>query len=139
MNKSNQIKVSIVIPVYNGSLTIKKLLTACLNTFKEIYVLEIVLVNDCSDDNSYEVCLSLQEQYPSTITFLSLAKNFGEHNAVMAGLNHTTGDYVVTLDDDGQNPPQEALRLINHAIQEKLDVVYSYYPPKEASLGQKYM
>ena len=136
MNKSNQIKVSIVIPVYNGSLTIKKLLTACLNTFKEIYVLEIVLVNDCSDDNSYEVCLSLQEQYPSTITFLSLAKNFGEHNAVMAGLNHTTGDYVVTLDDDGQNPPQEALRLINHAIQEKLDVVYSYYPQKRHHLAR---
>jgi len=136
LNKSNQIKVSIVIPVYNGSLTIKKLLTACLNTFKEIYVLEIVLVNDCSDDNSYEVCLSLQEQYPSTITFLSLAKNFGEHNAVMAGLNHTTGDYVVTLDDDGQNPPQEALRLINHAIQEKLDVVYSYYPQKRHHLAR---
>jgi glycosyltransferase involved in cell wall biosynthesis len=134
MSNSNKTIVSLVIPVFNGSQTIAKLVTECIQAFEEFFDLEIVLINDCSEDDSHEVCLSLQDKYPNTVTFLSLSRNFGEHNAVMAGLNHTTGDLVVTLDDDGQNPPQEALNLINHAIKENLDVVYSSYPKKRHHL-----
>ena len=134
MSDSSKRTVTIVIPVFNGSQTITKLVTECIQSFEEIFDLEIVLINDCSEDNSYDVCLSIQERYPSTITFLSLSKNFGEHNAVMAGLHHSSGDFVVTLDDDGQNPPQEALNLINYAVKENLDVVYSYYPKKKHNL-----
>jgi len=131
MANSNKKTVSLVIPVFNGSETIAKLVTECIQTFEEFFDLEIVLINDCSKDNSLEVCLALRDSHPNTITFLSLSKNFGEHNAVMAGLNHTTGEFVVTLDDDGQNPPQEALNLINYAIKENLDVVYSSYSKKK--------
>lgn len=134
--KSPNTLVSLVIPVFNGSQTITKVVAECIQSFEEFFDLEIVLINDCSEDNSYEVCRSLQEKYPSTITFLSLSKNFGEHNAVMAGLHNTTGDFVVTLDDDGQNPPQEALKLINHAIAQKLDVVYSFFPNKRHHWGR---
>ena len=130
MSNSNKRLVSLVIPVFNGSETISELVVECIRSFKDFFYLEIILVNDCSEDKSHEVCLSLLNEYPTIVTFISLAKNFGEHNAVMAGLNHTTGDFVVTLDDDGQNPPQEALNLINHAIKENLDVVYSSYPKK---------
>jgi len=134
MSDSSKRTVTIVIPVFNGSPTITKLVTECIQSFEEFFDLEIVLINDCSEDNSYDVCLCIQERYPSTITFLSLSKNFGEHNAVMAGLHHSNGDFVVTLDDDGQNPPQEALNLINYAVKENLDVVYSYYPKKKHNL-----
>ena len=134
MSDSSKRTVTIVIPVFNGSQTITKLVTECIQSFEEFFGLEIILINDCSEDDSYDVCLSIHERYPSTITFLSLSKNFGEHNAVMAGLHHSSGDFVVTLDDDGQNPPQEALNLINHAIKENLDVVYSYYPKKKHNL-----
>jgi len=134
MSDSSKRTVTIVIPVFNGSPTITKLVTECIQSFEEFFDLEIVLINDCSEDNSYDVCLCIQERYPSTITFLSLSKNFGEHNAVMAGLHHSSGDFVVTLDDDGQNPPQEALNLINYAVKENLDVVYSYYPKKKHNL-----
>ena len=127
-------KVSLVIPVFNGSQTIAKLVTDCIQTFEDSFDLEIVLINDCSEDDSRDVCLALRNRYPNTVIFLSLSKNFGEHNAVMAGLNHTTGEFVVTLDDDGQNPPQEALNLINHAIRKKFDVVYSSYPKKKHHL-----
>ena len=95
-------KVSLVIPVFNGSQTIAKLVTDCIQTFEDSFDLEIVLINDCSEDNSHDVCLALRNRYPNTVIFLSLSKNFGEHNAVMAGLNHTTGEFVVTLDDDGK-------------------------------------
>jgi glycosyltransferase involved in cell wall biosynthesis len=134
MSNSNKTTVSLVIPVFNGSQTITKLVTECIQSFEEFFELEIVLVNDCSEDDSHEVCLTLRDRYPNTVTCLSLSRNFGEHNAVMAGLNHTAGDFVVTLDDDGQNPPQEALNLINHAIKENLDVVYSSYPKKRHHL-----
>lgn len=134
MSNSNKTTVSLVIPVFNGSQTITKLVAECIQTFEEFFDLEIVLINDCSEDDSHDVCLSLRDRYPNTVTFLSLSKNFGEHNAVMAGLNNTTGDFVATLDDDGQNPPQEALNLINHAIRENLDVVYSSYPKKRHHL-----
>ena len=130
VSKSEKIKVSLVIPVFNGSQTIEKLFSDCIDSFNENFALEIILVNDFSRDNSHEVCLSLKDRHPDILTYISLSKNFGEHNAVMAGLNHATGDFVVTLDDDGQNPPLEALKLINHAVEEKLDVVYSYYPNK---------
>jgi glycosyltransferase involved in cell wall biosynthesis len=128
--KSKKIKISLVIPVFNGSQTIEKLFFDCINSFNELYELEIILVNDFSCDNSHEVCLSLKNRHPNILTYLSLSKNFGEHNAVMAGLNHTTGDFIVTLDDDGQNPPSEALKLINYAVNGNWDVVYSYYPKK---------
>lgn len=127
-------KVSLVIPVFNGSQTIAKVVTDCIQTFEDSFDLEIVLINDCSEDHSRDVCLALRNRYPNTVSFLSLSKNFGEHNAVMAGLNHTTGEFVVTMDDDGQNPPQEAVNLINHAIREKFDVVYSSYPKKKHHL-----
>ena len=134
MTNSDKRKVSLVIPVFNGAQTIAKLVNECIQTFENCFDLEIVLINDCSEDNSRDVCLALRNRYPDTVIFLSLSKNFGEHNAVMAGLNHTTGEFVVTLDDDGQNPPQEALNLINHAIKKKFDVVYSSYPKKRHHL-----
>ena len=134
MCESNKILVSLVIPVFNGSQTIAKLVSECIKSFEKFSNLEIVLINDFSEDNSDEVCLSLRERYPNIVTFLSLSRNFGEHNAVMAGLHHTTGEFVVTLDDDGQNPPQEAVNLIKFALEESLDVVYSSYPKKRHHL-----
>jgi undecaprenyl-phosphate 4-deoxy-4-formamido-L-arabinose transferase len=121
--------ISIVIPVYKGAGTIGPLvdrLTAVLNT----YALQLVLVNDDSPDDSDAVCRSLCQRYPDTITYVKLAKNFGEHNAVMAGLHHARGDYVVIMDDDFQNPPEEVTRLIDHACTNEYDIVYTYYPHK---------
>jgi undecaprenyl-phosphate 4-deoxy-4-formamido-L-arabinose transferase len=68
------------------------------------------------------------------ITFVDLSRNFGEHNAVMAGLPRASGDYVINLDDDLQNPPSEALKLLAHAQLHGLDVVYSRFRKKRHSL-----
>jgi undecaprenyl-phosphate 4-deoxy-4-formamido-L-arabinose transferase len=76
----------------------------------------------------------LVKKYPFNIHFLDLSRNFGEHNAVMAGLNHCTGDYAVIMDDDFQNPPTEIDKLINHAINEKLEVVYGVYLKKRHNI-----
>jgi len=121
--------ISIVIPVYNGTKTIGSLVDRLVNV-ASTNTLQIVLVNDGSPDDSDAVCRAIQGRYPETITYVKLAKNFGEHNAVLAGLHHTRGDYVVIMDDDFQNPPEEVSRLIDHACTHGYDIVYSRYPLK---------
>ena len=127
-------RISIVIPVYNAENTIGRLVDELVANLEHLYALEIILVNDRSMDSSEQVCTEIYKKYPSSIRFLSLAKNVGEHNAVMAGLNHVTGAYAVIMDDDFQNPVGEVERLIEYALQTGQDVVYTYYDKKEHSL-----
>ncbi len=122
-------KISIVIPVYNGAGTISKLTDELFVTLKQ-YTLELILVNDGSGDNSDQVCRQVFEKHGGMVTYLKLAKNFGEHNAVLAGLNYTTGDYAVIIDDDFQNPPEEIRNVIDTAVRGGYDVVYTYYEKK---------
>jgi glycosyltransferase involved in cell wall biosynthesis len=130
---SEKVAVSVVIPVYNGEHTVARLGENLIDVLGRIYRLEIILVNDCSQDNSEAVCESFFHRHPLIVRFYSLAKNVGEHNAVMAGLNHATGDYAVIMDDDFQNPVSGVVKLLDHAIKNDCDVTYSYYKKKKHS------
>lgn len=125
-------KISIVIPVYEGTKTIAKLTNELIKNLK-YDDFEIILVNDGSKDNSHEECLNLFQKNKNIIRYICLMKNFGEHNAVIAGLNYSTGDYAVVIDDDFQNPPEEIHKLVNEAVSKNCDVVYSYYSKKHHS------
>ncbi|MGH6968068.1 MAG: glycosyltransferase family 2 protein, partial [Stellaceae bacterium] len=116
--------LSIVIPVYNGARSIGALVGA-LQALAVPGGHEIVLVNDCSPDDSLEICRGLLARAQVPITLVELARNFGEHNAVMAGLREARGAHVVTMDDDLQNPPTAVLRLLEHAQRSGADVVYA--------------
>lgn len=116
--------LSIVIPVYNGAQTIQTLVAA-LQALTVPGGHEIVLVNDGSPDNSLEICRSLVAGASIPITLVDLARNFGEHNAVMAGLREAQGAHIITMDDDLQNPPGEVLRLLEYAQTSGADVVYA--------------
>lgn len=123
---------SLVIPVFNGADTIGAVvaeLRACFAAQR----FEIVLVDDGSADASAHVCAALVDQYPDTVRFVGLARNFGEHSAVLAGLRHCRGDYAVILDDDGQQPAGEALRLFEAIRDSSADVVYGRYVDKHHS------
>ena len=115
-------KISIVIPVYNGGKTITRVVESCIKHLS-ILKLEIVLVNDGSDDNSEAVCKKIVFKHPDAVIFANLSRNVGEHAAVIAGISQTTGDAVAILDDDGQNPPKEVLKLIDE-FNFGYDVVY---------------
>lgn len=130
----NKLLVSIVIPVYNGANSIGELVDLLVEKLASTYSLEIVLINDCSPDNSEEVCIQVFKKHEHIVKFFSLAKNVGEHNAVMAGLNQSTGAFTVIMDDDFQNPVSEVKKLIQYAIQSEKDVIYTYYDKKEHSL-----
>ena len=126
--------VSIVIPVYNGQETIGPLVDELVARLGTSYRLEIVLINDCSADRSEDACIALFEKHPDMVRFFSLAKNVGEHNAVMAGLNECSGDFVVIMDDDFQNPISEVMKLLNFGLEHDYDVVYTWYRKKRHAL-----
>ncbi|MBI2513736.1 MAG: glycosyltransferase [Opitutae bacterium] len=129
--------LSFVIPLYYSAATIRPLV-------KEIEMLpivgghEIVLVNDGSRDETSAVCRELVGEARVPIVFINHARNFGEHNAVLTGYRHARGAHIVNLDDDGQNPPAEAVRLWEHAKRSELDVVYGHYEQKEHSLFRNF-
>jgi undecaprenyl-phosphate 4-deoxy-4-formamido-L-arabinose transferase len=125
-------KLTVVIPVFNSENTIAKIVNSLIDELND-YELEIILVNDGSSDNSENVCIALFEQFPFIVKFYSLSKNFGEHNAVMAALNNATGDFVLIMDDDFQNPISEVSKLANFAFSNSFDVVYTYYVTKKHS------
>jgi glycosyltransferase involved in cell wall biosynthesis len=122
--------LSIVIPVYNGAQSIGELVAA-LAGLSVPGGHEIVLVNDCSPDNSLGVCRDLLACTRVPMTLVNLSRNYGEHNAVMTGLRHARGAHVITMDDDLQNPPTEVLRLLEYAQSSGKEVIYTRYASKE--------
>lgn len=126
---AREIGLSVVVPVYKGAATISTLVAA-LSELKPFGGLEVVLVNDGSPDQTAEVCHALLRTATVPITYIEHARNFGEHNAVMTGLRYAQGAYVVTMDDDLQNPAGEVIRLYEHARLGGWDVVYAKYAEK---------
>jgi len=127
VDKESHHKLSVVIPLYHSGSTIVRLVDELYALYSK-YDLEVILVNDGSADDTWLYCEKLKEAHANVVC-LDLRRNFGEHNAVMCGLNHCTGDYVAIIDDDFQNSPEEIEKLI--AAADRHDVVYSYYKKKE--------
>jgi glycosyltransferase involved in cell wall biosynthesis len=122
--------LSVVVPVYKGEETIGVLVEK-LSALRPEGGLEIILVNDGSPDESGRVCRQLLDTASVPITLVEHARNFGEHNAVMTGLRHARGSFVITMDDDLQNPPEEVTNLYDYARKGNWDVVYARYALKK--------
>ncbi|MCQ2541248.1 MAG: glycosyltransferase family 2 protein [Lachnospiraceae bacterium] len=131
--------ISFVIPCYRSEQTIEGVVEEINSVCQEImegYDHEIILVNDCSPDNTISVIKSLCDKY-SFITGIDFARNFGQHSALMAGLRESKGDIVICLDDDGQTPPMECVKLIK-ALEDGADVAYARYSHKKHSLFRNF-
>ena len=125
--------ISFVISCYRSGETLPDVVKEIRDTMGKLngYAYEIVLVNDCSPDDTFEVIKKLCGEN-NNITGISLAKNFGQHGALMAGFHYAKGDITICLDDDGQTPAEEAGKLIE-AIEKGADVVYARYVHKHHS------
>jgi polyisoprenyl-phosphate glycosyltransferase len=117
--------LSVVVPVYNSASTLAALLerlTKAISAITPRY--EIILVEDGSRDDSWKTIQSLREQYGDPLVAVQLMRNYGQHNALMCGLDLARGEYVLTMDDDLQNPPEEISKLLARIKEEGLDLVY---------------
>ncbi len=123
---------SVVIPVYNSAGTVEQVIQRVTQFFHEHNRdYELILVNDGSRDKSWDI-LSRFASENARIFAIDLARNYGQQQAVFCGLEKSRGDYVLTLDDDLQNPPEEMIRLIEK-IQEGYDLVFGRFRVKKHS------
>ena len=125
--------VSFIIPCYRSEKTIGGVVNEINSAMAGLcgYEHEIILVNDCSPDGTFKSISALAEAN-SRIIAVDLAKNFGQHAALMCGMRHCRGDIIVCLDDDGQTPADEVGKLLEK-IQAGYDVVYASYESKQHS------
>lgn len=117
--------VSVVVPVYNSSATLRTLLERLTKTFKALDLhYELVLIDDGSPDGSWEALERLRHDFGAHLVAIQLMRNYGQHNALMCGLRQSRGRFVVTMDDDLQNPPEEIPKLLDRIHSSGVDLVY---------------
>ena len=130
--------VSFVIPCYRSAQTIEKVveeITLSMGALPQ-YEYEIILVNDCSPDNTFDVIRAIAKK-DSHVLGISLSRNFGQHAALMAGFSRVNGEVIVCLDDDGQTPADEVGKLLAE-IEKGTDVVYARYEHKKHSIFRNF-
>ena len=123
---------SIIIPVYNGAESVSNLVERLHKVLPDVARnYEVILVNDGSRDQSWHRIVELSNHF-SWITGMNLARNYGQHNALLCGIRQARYEFIVTMDDDLQNPPEEIPRLLTK-LAEGYDVVYG--APERESHG----
>ncbi|MGH3359504.1 MAG: glycosyltransferase family 2 protein [Nocardioidaceae bacterium] len=123
---------SIVVPVFNSVSIVGTTVDTIVEVFESADLsYELVLVNDGSRDGSWDVIAERARHNPNVVA-LNLLRNYGQHFANLAGMREATGDYVITMDDDMQNPPDQALILVDEAMTGR-DVVFGRFDRKRAA------
>ncbi|MCJ7483964.1 MAG: glycosyltransferase family 2 protein [Thermodesulfovibrionales bacterium] len=121
---------SVVIPVFNSKESLVELHRTLCETFRLMdKTFELIFVNDCSHDGSLAVLQEIKKN-DQRIVVIDLYRNFGQQNALLCGFNYCKGEYVITIDDDLQNPPQEIAKLYQK-ICEGYDAVFASYGKKK--------
>lgn len=132
MMSINRPSISIVVPVYNGAATLPELVARIRTVLSPIVSdFEVILVNDGSKDESWVVIEELAKS-DSAIRGLNLMRNYGQHNALFAGIMHSKYSFIVTIDDDLQHPPEEIPSLLK-ALEQGNDVAYGKPKTREHS------
>lgn len=126
------LKYSIVVPVFNSSGSLHELCERIDKALSGVRY-ELILVDDSSTDNSWKNIQGLKQKNQEKIIAIRLGRNFGQHLALFCGFTYCSGDFVITMDDDLQHPPEEIIKLIDKQKEEQSDLVYGIYKSKQHS------
>lgn len=128
---------SIIVPVFNSSESLVELHQRVAATMKKLHkTYHLIMVDDGSSDESWEVLQQLKSANPQEVTAIRLAKNYGQHNATLCGIAKADGEFIITIDDDLQQPPEEMGKLILQMQQSDADLVYGIYSKKQHSIAR---
>lgn len=122
----NSIKYSIIVPVFGAENSLVLLNNSIKEFFETKYTYEIIYINDCSLDNSWEILKKIKSEN-NQVTIINFNRNFGQHAATICGFKHAKGDFIITLDDDLEAHPKEIEKLIISQKQTNADLVYGVY------------
>lgn len=124
-----KVSISIIVPVYSGKDYLKKLVDSISKVKSEwllsdypLEILELIFVDDDSKDGSKEVLEKLQSN--DWISVITLSKNYGQHPATVAGISHSSGDWIVTMDEDMQHNPEDIIKMLKKCIEDGSDILY---------------
>lgn len=130
--------ISIVVPVFNAAPALIALQSEIDKVMTQLALpYKLVLVDDGSEDKSWEIIKDIKKNNPGKITAIKMAKNFGQHNAIFAGFRHCNSDYIITMDDDLQHPPDEIIKLIECIEKTGADMVYGISENYKRSVKRK--
>ena len=127
-------KYSIVVPVFNGTTVIRELasrVAAVFATMKDSY--ELIFIHDGGHLATWQTAQELARLYPNEIVAVKLSRNYGQHNALIAGISYSTGDWIITLDEDLQQDPADIPLLVQEQERTGCDLVYGYFPEQKHS------
>jgi glycosyltransferase involved in cell wall biosynthesis len=119
--------ISVIVPVYNGEKTIKKLLQGIRENLKAYGSFEVLFVYDRGSDNSWGILIKLQKEDPQKVRIFKLNKNYGQHNAILFGLSRSEGELIITMDEDLQHDPNCLGPLIEKQREGNYNIVYGRY------------
>lgn len=129
--------LSVIIPVYKSEKIVSTTISRTQEFLKSNHIpFEIIAVNDCSPDDSWKVLCDIAKKYSSEIKAINLLKNSGQHSALLCGMLHSRGEWVVTLDDDMQIPPEEIGKLMAYA-KDDVDLVVGKFKEKKHPLFRR--
>jgi len=131
--------ITIIIPVYNSEDIVFETIAQTLHEVaKNNLNIELILINDGSKDDSWSVIKKLAKDYKE-VKSINLIKNYGQHTAVLCGFENAKGDYIITMDDDLQNPPSEIIHLVNKiTVDAECDLVFGKFREKKHARYRKF-
>ena len=128
---------SVVVPVFNSCESLEELFRRICQTMNKIEkTFEVIFVDDDSSDKSWSLLESIQRSDPERVIAIRLTRNFGQHNATVCGIAQASGTFIITLDDDLQNPPEEITKLVDAMQNSDADLVYGIYGKKHHSMAR---
>ncbi len=128
------VEYSVVVPVYNSEPSLEELFEGLKSVFEAQQAsFEVILVDDDSQDGSWEILKKLKALYPDIVTAVKLSRNFGQHNATLCGFGFIKGELVITIDDDLQTPTAEIPKLMELQKSTAADLVYGIHKNKKHS------